>query len=73
MGVRRRTLETMGGLMSRISRPSPAIVVAALALIAALAGTAVAGPGASSSAITKSKVKKIANKQINKLLPGEDG
>jgi hypothetical protein len=50
-------------------RPSPALLVAVVALVAALAGTAVAGPGASSSAITKAKVKKIANKQINKRLP----
>jgi hypothetical protein len=54
----------------RKGRPSPALVVAILALVAALAGTAVAGPGASSSAITKSKVKKIANKQITKRAPG---
>jgi hypothetical protein len=51
------------------SRPSPAIVVAVAALVAALAGTAVAGPGASDSAVTKSKVKKIANKQIDKRFP----
>jgi hypothetical protein len=51
------------------SRPSPAIVVAVVALIAALAGTAVAGPDASTSAINKKKVKKIASKQIKKLAP----
>jgi hypothetical protein len=50
-------------------RPSPAMVVAVVALVAAVAGTAIAGPGASTSAISKSKVKKIANKQINKRLP----
>jgi hypothetical protein len=54
-------------------RTSPALIVAVVALVAALAGTAIAGPGASSSAITKSKVKKIANKQagaqISALLP----
>lgn len=55
--------------MSRISRPSPALIVAVVALVAALAGTAIADPGASTSKITKSKVKKIANKQINKRLP----
>jgi hypothetical protein len=54
-------------------RPSPAIIVAVVALIAALAGTAMAGPGAETSKITKSKVKKIANKQINKQLPWETG
>jgi hypothetical protein len=51
------------------SRPSPAIVVAVVALVAALAGTAVAGPDASTSAINKKKVKKIASKQIKKLAP----
>jgi hypothetical protein len=55
--------------MSRIARPSPAILVAVIALVAALAGTAIAGPGAQTSAITKAKVKKIANKQINKRIP----
>jgi hypothetical protein len=55
--------------MSRISRPSPALIVAVVALVAALAGTAIAGPGATTSKITKAKVKKIANKQINKRLP----
>jgi hypothetical protein len=51
-------------------RPSPAIVVALLALVAGLAGTAVAGPDASTSAVTKKKAKKIANKQITKRAPG---
>jgi hypothetical protein len=51
------------------SRPSPAIIVAVAALVAALAGTAIAGPSASTSAVTKSKVKKIANKQIDKRFP----
>jgi hypothetical protein len=45
-----------------------------LALVAALAGTAVAGPQATTSAINKKKVKKIATKQatkqINELAPG---
>jgi hypothetical protein len=58
--------------MTRITaRPSPALIVAVVALVAALAGTAIAGPGASSSAITKAKVKKVANKQINKRIPWE--
>jgi hypothetical protein len=56
--------------MSRIARlPSPALIVAVVALVAALAGTAIAGPGASTSKVTKSKVKKITNKQINKRVP----
>jgi hypothetical protein len=57
--------------MNQPRMPSPAILVAGLALVAALAGTAVAGPGASTSKVTKSKVKKIANKQIDKRLPWE--
>lgn len=57
--------------MKRIagSRPSPAIIVAVVALVAALAGTAIAGPSAESSAITKKKVKKVAKKQVNKRFP----
>ena len=51
------------------SRPSPAIIVAVLALVAAVAGTAVAGPTAGSSKITKKKVAKIADKEIQKLAP----
>jgi hypothetical protein len=47
-------------------RPSPAMIVAVVALSAALAGTAIAGPDAITSAITKSKVKKIAAKQAKK-------
>jgi hypothetical protein len=47
---------------------NPAMVVAALALILALVGTAVAGPDATTSKITKTKVKKIAKKQANKVL-----
>jgi hypothetical protein len=58
----------------RTSRPSPVIIASVLALVAALAGTAVAGPDASTSAVTKKKVKKIAKKQaikqINALAPG---
>ena len=50
-------------------RPSPAIVVAVMALVAAIAGTAVAGPGATTSKITKKKVTKIADNEINKLAP----
>jgi hypothetical protein len=52
------------------SRPSPALIVSIVALVAALAGTAVAAnPTATSSAINKKKVKKIANTQIDKRLP----
>src|SRR5688572_11094187 len=50
------------------TRPSPAMVLAVLALVFAMVGTAVAGPDAISSKITKSKVKKIAKKQANKAI-----
>jgi hypothetical protein len=54
----------------RQARPQPALVVAVVALVAALAGTAVASdPVATTSAINKKKVKKIANKQIDKRAP----
>jgi hypothetical protein len=55
--------------MKRISRPSPALIVAILALVAALSGAAIAQPVAN-TAVSKKKVKKIAKKQINKLAPG---
>lgn len=59
--------------MRRITQgSSPALVVAVMALIAALAGTAIAGPTATTS-INKKKTKRIArqqaNKQINQRLP----
>jgi hypothetical protein len=50
---------------------SPGLIVAAAALVAATTGTALAGdPGATSAAINKKKVKRIAKKQINRLAPG---
>ena len=49
----------------RKARPSPAIVVAIMALVAAVAGTAAPDPGATSSKITKKKVTKIADQQIS--------
>lgn len=56
------------------SRPSPAMIVAALALTFALAGTAVAAPDAALVDLSKKQVKKIAkkvaNKQITKRAPG---
>jgi hypothetical protein len=55
----------------KFGRPSPAILVAVVALVAALAGTAVAGPGAVSSALNKSKVKLISQKQARKVLKQE--
>lgn len=51
-------------------RPSGAMVVAVLALAFAVVGTAVAAnDGAVSPKLTKSKVKEIANKQIDKAAP----
>jgi hypothetical protein len=62
--------------MDRIkqARPSPAIVIAVLALVAALAGTAVGGPNATTAAKKlnkkeKKQVKKIFNKQFDNQLP----
>jgi hypothetical protein len=54
-------------LISR-SRPSPAFVVAVIALTAAFLGTAIAGPGATTS-VSKKKTKQIAKTQVNKLAP----
>jgi len=55
-------------------RPSPTLLIGVLSLVAALAGTAVAGSDVQSSAVSKKKVKKIAKKQatkqINNLAPG---
>jgi hypothetical protein len=48
-----------------LRRPSPAMVVAIVALIAALGGTAVAG-----GVLNKKKAKKIANSAITKRAPG---
>jgi hypothetical protein len=55
----------------KFGRPSPAIIVAVVALVAALAGTAVAGPGATTSKLSKAKVKLISQKQANKVLKQE--
>jgi hypothetical protein len=52
--------------MSKLSRPSPAMIVACVALSLALAGSAVAGTEALNKAVTKSKVKQIAKKQGKK-------
>jgi hypothetical protein len=51
-------------------RPSPGVILGVIALVAALAGTAVASdPTATTSALSKKKVKKIANKRITKRAP----
>ncbi len=55
--------------MSRINlaRPSPAVIVAVLALVAALGGTAVAGSGNdATTSVSKKKTKNIAKKQAKK-------
>jgi hypothetical protein len=49
------------------ARPSPAIVVAVVALVAAVAGTAIAGTGPFK--VTSSKVKRIAKKEAKKVAP----
>jgi hypothetical protein len=55
----------------RSHRPSPTAIVAVLALTGALAGTAIASnPTAPSGKVSKSRVKKIAQKQIDKTLGG---
>ena len=55
-------------------RPWGAVTVAAAAIIAAGVGSAIAGPGASDSALSKKKVKQIAttvaNQEIDKRAPG---
>lgn len=48
-----------------IRRPSPAMIVAIVALIAALGGTAIGA-----AFVTKKQSKKIAANQVNKLAPG---
>ncbi|MGZ5312059.1 MAG: hypothetical protein ACXWEA_08380 [Solirubrobacterales bacterium] len=51
--------------MKNVRRPSPALVIACIALVAALGGTAIAG-----GVINGKKAKNIANKQITKRAPG---
>lgn len=46
-------------------KPSPALVVASIALLLGLTGAAVAGPGVLNRVITRSKVQTIAKKQAN--------
>jgi hypothetical protein len=50
------------------SAPSPVMIVAALALVLALAGTAIAAPDIATKKVTKSEVKKIAKKQAKKQI-----
>jgi hypothetical protein len=62
------------GVMGQIraTRPSPAMITAVLALVAALGGTALAGVATTAKLDKKEKkqAKKVATKQINKLAPG---
>ena len=53
--------------MNQARMPSPAIIVGVLALVAALAGTAVAGPDASTSASVKKKQFKKLKKRVKAL------
>jgi uncharacterized lipoprotein YajG len=61
--------------MSRLRHavPKPAMIVAVVALVAALAGTAVASDPVASTSVTKKKTKQIAkrvaNKAVNNALP----
>jgi hypothetical protein len=52
-------------MKSVIGRPSPAMVIAIVALIAALGGSAIAG-----GVLNKKKVKKVANNVVTKRAPG---
>lgn len=56
--------------VDRRRQPSAALIVAAVALVAALAGTAIAGPSGAMEKIDRKQVKAIAAKQVNKLAPG---
>lgn len=49
-------------------RPSATMIVAAVALTLALTGSAIAMPSASTRAVTKSTVKKIAKSQADKVV-----
>jgi hypothetical protein len=58
---------------SKGRRPSPAMIVASIALIVALAGTAMAAPTAIKSILNKKEkkqVKSISKNQVNALAPG---
>jgi len=56
----------------RAAGPSPTIVVAAVALVAALAGTAIAGPTATTS-VSKKQTKKIAKKEATRYFDANIG
>ena len=54
------------------AEPSRTVVVAALTLVVALAGTALAAPDLASRAITKSTVKKVAKKQAEAVVTARE-
>ena len=54
----------------RIVSHARAVLIASVALVAVVAGTALAGSEAQTSALTKSKVKKIVREQVAQLAPG---
>src|SRR3990170_3651392 len=56
----------------RHSRPRPALIVAVLALVAALAGTAVASDPVANTALSKKKTKKVAKKQADKQIDARE-
>lgn len=63
--------------MNRIRQPSPALIVAVLALVAAIAGTALAGTDATTSASVKKQIKNL-KKRVTALenqgqVPGPQG
>jgi hypothetical protein len=60
--------------MNRLKRrPSPALIVSVMALVAALAGTAIASDPVATTAVSKKKTRQIArneaNKAVDALLP----
>lgn len=54
---------------ARLTRHAKAAAVVCVAAVAAVTGTALAGPEAQSSALTKGKVKKIVRQQVAQLAP----
>jgi hypothetical protein len=55
--------------MNRLKqRPSPALIVAVMALVAALVGTAIASDPVATTAISKKKTRKIARNEANKAV-----
>jgi hypothetical protein len=56
-------------VISRLPKPSPALVLAIVAIVAVVVGTAVADPGSQGKPVSKAKVKKIARAQVRQLAP----